>query len=198
MDVFSHAIWGRHLTYGKINWKLAAIIGMLPDLLAFIPGGIVSTMNGEGRTRVDENTVTSDFPDIAWQIYQITHSLFWSTILFLLLWFSLYFWMKKNGPNAILLPKNKIFSKEYTPFKATVYLMLPWFFHILLDIPSHTLKFFPTPFLMPISDYMIDGVPWGITGPGAWIWWLNLGALIGVGYFIWSKQRRDTDSNRHA
>ena len=112
MDVFSHAIWGRHLTYGKINWKMAAIIGMLPDLLAFIPGGIVSTMNGEGRTRVDENTVTSDFPDIAWQIYQITHSLFWSTLLFLLLWFSLYFWMKKNGPNAILLPKNKIFFKR--------------------------------------------------------------------------------------
>ena len=117
MDVFSHAIWGRHLTYGKINWKMAAIIGMLPDLLAFIPGGIVSTMNGEGRTRVDENTVTSDFPDIAWQIYQITHSLFWSTLLFLLLWFSLYFWMKKNGPNAILLQKIRFFQKNILPLK---------------------------------------------------------------------------------
>ena len=110
----------------------------------------------------------------------------------------LFFWMKKNDTNAILLSKNKIFSKEFTPFKASIYLMLPWFFNILLDIPSHTLKFFPTPFLMPISDYMIDGVPWGITGSGAWIWWLNLGALIGVGYIIWSKQSRDTDSTRHA
>ena len=38
--------------------------------------------------------------------------------------------------------------------------MLAWPFHILLDVFTHSIKFFPTPILWPISDYRFDGIPW--------------------------------------
>jgi hypothetical protein len=38
--------------------------------------------------------------------------------------------------------------------------LFAWPLHILIDIPTHTSAFFPTPFLWPLSDYRISGVSW--------------------------------------
>ena len=35
-----------------------------------------------------------------------------------------------------------------------------WGLHITLDIFTHNDAFFPTPFLWPISDAHVNGVPW--------------------------------------
>lgn len=46
--------------------------------------------------------------------------------------------------------------------------MLAWGLHILFDIPMHTLAFYPTPFLFPLSDYLFPyGVAWA--NPPLWI-----------------------------
>ena len=38
--------------------------------------------------------------------------------------------------------------------------MLAWPMHIVVDFFTHSIEFFPTPILWPISDYRFDGVPW--------------------------------------
>lgn len=36
-----------------------------------------------------------------------------------------------------------------------------WPLHILIDIPTHSRKFLPTPFLWPFSDWKFPGISWG-------------------------------------
>jgi membrane-bound metal-dependent hydrolase YbcI (DUF457 family) len=39
--------------------------------------------------------------------------------------------------------------------------MLAWPLHIIVDIPTHSTNFFPTPFLWPFFDNLrVDGIPW--------------------------------------
>jgi len=87
-----------------------------------------------------------------------------------------------------------------------VYLILgrvPWFvfgypFHILIDIPTHSADFLPTPFLWPISDYQFPGLAWstpwfmvltyvGIISGFAWLWWKKS-----------SGQKRIVHKNQHS
>ena len=110
MDVVSHAIWGRHLTHGRLNWKLAAAMAVLPDLLAFVPSTIVQLLSGKPRVNIDENSVTSDLPSIAWQMYQISHSLVWTFVLFLCIWGTLEYILKKQ--QGELLKAGKYLQNE--------------------------------------------------------------------------------------
>ena len=57
-------------------------MGVLPDLVAFVPSAIYGLIYSIKPVQVDENTVTSDLP-IAWSIYQWSHSLTIVVILFL-------------------------------------------------------------------------------------------------------------------
>ena len=52
--------------------------------------------------------------------------------------------------------------------------MLAWPFHIMLDFPFHSFKYFPTPMFWPLSDFKIDGIPWSHW----YIWWPNVAGLI--------------------
>lgn len=62
---------------------------------------------------------------------------------------------------VVFLATSALRKKWYLP-------MLGWGFHVLLDIPLHTPKFFPTPFLFPISNYTLPfGISWGT--PVVWI-----------------------------
>ena len=78
---------------------------------------------------------------------------------------------------CILFPK--IRSHEKPGYMAWIF-VLPWFFHILIDIPGHTLRFFPTPFLHPFSDMAFDGVRWSTW----WFWFPQLFALLGIWWVI--------------
>ena len=86
MDVVSHWFWGVLVTRKHVNWKVAGPMAVLPDLLAFVPSLIYSLANGIERPTVDDTTVTSDFPAIAWEMYQYTHSAVVVTLAVLLTW----------------------------------------------------------------------------------------------------------------
>jgi len=165
MDIFSHWLWSMALTRGKISWKVSGPMGVLPDLLAFVPASIYGMINGIPRTRVDADTVTSDLP-VAWEIYQWTHSL---TIVAFLYGCAYYFLKSKGHEN----PK----------YVAWIF-VLPWFFHILLDIPGHSIEFFPTPFLHPFSNFMFDGVRWSS-------WWFYFPQVALLSYIWWSILKRE-------
>ena len=144
-------------------------MGVLPDLLAFIPASIYGMIYGIPRVSVDENTVTSDLP-VAWEIYQWTHSL---TIVAFLYCCAYYFLKSKGHEN---------------PKQIAWYFVLPWFFHILLDIPGHAIEFFPTPFLHPFSDFMFDGVRWST-------WWFFFPQVIVLILVWWQILKREKNQS---
>ena len=188
MDVFSHALWGRHLTYRRVDWRLAAAMGVLPDLFAFIPSTIYRIFKGQASQKIDENTVTSDLPAIAWDLYQISHSFIWTFVLFLLIWGSLEIRLRRID-STDKLPVGKWLKTSMSPRTAALFLISPWVFHILIDIPTHTINFFPTPFLMPLSDFKVDGIAWSVW----WILTMNGIALL----VVWWLLKRD-ESQRTA
>jgi hypothetical protein len=63
--------------------------------------------------------------------------------------------------------------------------LLAWPLHILVDMPTHSSEFFPTPFLWPLSDFTINGISWGTP----WIFIPNV-VLIIVLYLAWYVRSR--------
>lgn len=138
MDIISHGLrWG--ITVGRTNKKqfwLSFVFGILPDFVAFgIPAIVmVFSIIFLGQAVPDFHTgqhITTSF-DYVHTIYTITHSLVTRAVVFGALWL--------------------IFKKPILPCFARL-------FHILLDIPTHSLAFYATPFLWPISNYRFDGIP---------------------------------------
>ena len=60
--------------------------------------------------------------------------------------------------------------------------MLAWPFHIALDFFTHSVSYFPTPILWPISNYRFDGIPWS----NPTIWFANIIGIILI--FIYRKK----------
>ncbi|MEK6890062.1 MAG: hypothetical protein AABW82_03805 [Nanoarchaeota archaeon] len=76
-----------------------------------------------------------EIPKWVYSLYNYTHSLF----VFLLIAFFVY---ALNGEIPIYL--------------------WAWPLHILIDIPTHSRKFLPTPFLWPFSDWKFPGISWSV------------------------------------
>ena len=73
-------------------------------------------------------------PPYVYSLYAVTHSLIVFSVMFLLVW---------------------------TIRRKPLWEMFAWGFHVLLDIFTHSEKFFPTPFLWPVSSYHVNGHSWG-------------------------------------
>ena len=138
MDILSHALYGG-VAFGrksKRNYLIAFLFGLGPDLLSF---GLFFMSNLFGSISGPNNGFgppdLASIPDTVYLLYDITHSLIVYLVFFALLW-----WLGKRD-----------FAK----------LTLAWPLHILVDIPTHSSAFFPTPFLWPVSDFSINGLSWG-------------------------------------
>lgn len=151
MDIFAHGLW-TGISYGALKRKtkrpinvwLATFWGVFPDFFAFtIPliyiisstiFGSASFSDFRGHTQIEP--VAHQFPmyDLANTLYNYSHSLIIFALVFII----------------VTVIRKKV-----------VWEMGGWLLHILIDIPTHSYKFFPTPFLWPISDFRIDGFSWG-------------------------------------
>lgn len=166
MDTLSHALYGGVAfgRQGRFQYWLAFFFGMAPDLFSF---GLFFLTNLLGITeRPDWSSGhPSEFaiPAYIHGLYNITHSLVVFVVVFAVVW---YFW------------------------KQPIMAMLAWPLHILIDIPTHSSEFFPTPFLWPLSDVHVDGRPWShpeIFIPNilllvtlyTWFWWKRKKAAAG-------------------
>ena len=179
MDVLSHWLWGMAVTRGKVKARVAGPMGVLPDLVAFVPASIAGAISGFQKPEIDDSTVTADFHPLSWEIYQWSHSVIIVTICCLLTWL----YLEKKGTPKLM---QDLFLSTYTPGKQALLLWTPWFFHILTDIPSHTLKFFPTPVFHPFSDLMFDGVRWSTP----WFWFTNATLLAATWILILYKEKK--------
>lgn len=120
--------------------------------------------------------------------YIIFHSskYVWLAVLFgilpdLLSWMIFTFYPYKNGfdwknPDFNLIPKwvftlygithslfviVAVFLVVFLIFKTIPIYLFAWPLHVLIDIPTHTRDFLPTPFLWPFSKWAFPGISWG-------------------------------------
>ena len=136
MDIISHGLWGG-VTLGKKkrrNFIYAFCLSILPDILG---EGIMFSLIFLGVSNMPSieqgHPNITEFPVYVQNFYNATHSLIIFLTVFALFW---------------------IITRK--PF----WLLLAWGLHIIIDIPTHSFKLFPTPFLWPISDFKINGIPW--------------------------------------
>ena len=137
MDIISHGLWGG-VAFGRKSKKLfwaSFAIGVAPDLLSFgiyMAGDALGLVSGPDWGQ--HPPAPSSIAPFVYSLYNFTHSLVIFALVFCLVWL----WLKK-------------------PFLP----LLAWGLHILVDIPSHSTAFFPTPFLWPVSDFVFNGVSCG-------------------------------------
>jgi hypothetical protein len=94
-------------------------------------------------------------------LYGITHSLIIALLFFVIVYF--------------------ITKKVY-------YFLLAWPIHILIDIPTHSREFLPTPFLWPLSNWYFPGISWGTKWFMITNWSLIIISLCAIIYYKRKKQ----------
>ncbi len=67
-----------------------------------------------------------------------------------------------------------------------LYEMLGWLLHVVIDIPTHSLRYYATRFLWPLSDFRVDGIAWWTP----WFWVATYAALAVVYFLLWRSARR--------
>lgn len=171
MDIFSHALWagavayaGKHNLEKRTKHKLHIWVGIFfsifPDLFAFgFPFAWFAWKLLSGEMSFSGLPVPGDAEpfrlagfwvfDLAQKLYLFSHSLIIFSLVFLLTW-------------RIL--------------KRPAFELLGWPLHILIDIPTHSYKFYPTPIFWPISTASLNGVEWKTP----WLFALNILLLLGV------------------
>lgn len=181
MDIFSHALWAgavykavnlKKKTGKKFNFWLAAFWGMFPDLFAFaIPFVWMFFLLISGKMHFGEwpspettEPIARSFPFsyLAQTLYSYSHSIFIFAIIFLI---------------------------AYLLFKKSAFILGGWLLHIVMDIPTHSYKFFPTPFLWPISNWKFNGISWATP----WFLILDYGLLViiyGTLFYTSRKQKK--------
>lgn len=136
MDIFSHGLWGG-IAFGRRNRKsfwLSFLFGILPDLLAFGPFVLLTFLGYYPPRNWGEPPHAEILPNYIYSVYNFTHSLVIFAVVFAFIWF---------------LRKRPMWE------------LGAWGLHILVDLPTHTTAFFPTPFLYPIADVKVNGHSWG-------------------------------------
>jgi hypothetical protein len=166
MDIFAHGLWTGAAATGanrkfhtNIRPGWAAFWGIFPDLFAFtVPLGLLLWQRAAHLAQAGPHGVPH-LP-LAWQLYQISHSLVTFSAVFGIAW---------------MIARRPVLE------------LLGWALHILIDMPTHTVRFFPTPFLWPVSSYRVSGISWA----NRWFMLVNYTALAVVYFLMWrSRQRR--------
>lgn len=166
MDIFAHTLWAnagaraantafqRKGKSIRISPGWTGFWGMFPDFFAFtIPFllGFYQLLWGTGSlSDFSHHRLSAGGFDIAAYLYQYSHSL--------VIWFGVFIvvWIIKKRPQ---------------------YELFGWALHILIDIPSHAINFYPTPFLFPISEYRF---PYGISWSNTWYMLINYTLLATI------------------
>jgi len=140
MDTLAHGLWGG-AAFGQKNhsWRWAFLLGMCPDLFSFGPF-FLTHLGDIGERWAQGHHGPPDprtIPLYVYHSYNVTHSLVVFALLMAIAW--------------------KLYGKRSWPMAA-------WGLHILCDIPTHSTRFFPTPYLWPLPTPFFNGHSWG-NGP---------------------------------
>ena len=170
MDIFSHGLWVG-AAYKAINKKLkksfnvwlAFFWGVIPDVASF---GVLFVFLAYNL--IFAGMSFSDFPRPE-QMEPIQSD----TIFIFRLVNTLY-----NITHSVIIFA-AIFGLMFLILKRPLWEMIGWLLHILIDIPTHSYQFYPTPFLWPLSGWKFNGFSWGTP----WFLIANY-AIIVIVYFL--------------
>jgi len=136
MDILSHGLWGG-IACGRRSrrdYLWAFGLSLVPDALGEgVMFGVAALAGLPLPNAGHGHPNITEFPLPLQQCYNATHSLAVFAAVFLAVW--------------------AVRRRPFLPLAA-------WALHILIDIPTHSLALFPTPFLWPFSDLKVDGIPW--------------------------------------
>ncbi|OHA10393.1 MAG: hypothetical protein A3I44_06225 [Candidatus Sungbacteria bacterium RIFCSPLOWO2_02_FULL_51_17] len=162
MDIVSHGLWGG-IVFGrkdKRTFLLSFLFGIAPDALSFGVFFIAIFLGLEASLDFsDGRPADSEVPFYVHYLYSWTHSVVVFAVAFLALW---------------ALQRRPVIE------------FLAWGLHIAVDIPTHDATFFPTPFLWPIADVSVSGIPW--IHPIVFI--PNIVALAGLYYWFFYRKNQ--------
>lgn len=178
MEILAHTLWtaaaaktanDRALKKNKkikFNLFWTSFWGIFPDLFAFAIPFIIFLWNILFNSQVFESVAISrkivDASGLSQVLYQYSHSIIIWAFVFGLVW---------------------LFSRKL-PLS-----LLGWVFHIILDIPSHSITYYATPFLFPLSNYRF---PYGISWSNKWFMIGNYTALLIVwGIILFKKHKKN-------
>jgi hypothetical protein len=169
MDIVAHGLWAaaaasgaRKKLHRKVRVGWTALFGVFPDLFAFtVPITLMvwQRLTDPAQAAVQAGGHRLPHMPLAWQLYQISHSLVVFAVVFGL---------------VCMIARRPVLE------------LLGWPLHILIDIPTHTSRFFATPFLWPISSYRASGISWG----NPWFMLCNYSALAIVYFLLWRASRQ--------
>ena len=168
MDILAHTLWTNAgaRAANKVAekrgkpWRVSlgwtTFMGVMPDLFAFTVPFVIAIYRavflGVPFVRGPQALDVGGF-DLAAYLYQFSHSVVIWALVFVLVW------VLSRRPRWELLG---------------------WLLHILIDIPSHSITFYPTPFLFPISEYRF---PYGVSWANRWYMLINYSALL----LVWGR-----------
>lgn len=135
MDIVSHGLWGA-IAFGRKNKKsfwLSFFFGIAPDLFSFGIFFIATVLGFHEWLHFGEPPQDHLIPSYVKGLYAVTHSVLVFAAAFILVWFVR---------------------------KKPLWEMAAWGLHIPFDIFTHSYQFFPTPFLWPLFDVKVNGIPW--------------------------------------
>lgn len=139
MDIASHALW-TNLAVRAVGKKQkialwAAGMGIMPDVVSFGYNFVTQALGRWNLAQIGNSfhLVKENIPDITFTLFNLSHSLvFFGAVALLVLAIRGRFWFPLWG----------------------------WGFHILVDIPTHSINFFPPPYLYPFRTPFVDGFSW--------------------------------------
>ena len=136
MDILSHGLWGA-IAFGRRNrpsFWLAFVIGLAPDLLSFGILWMAAALDMAETPDFSHGTPPeATIPQYVHHLYNFTHSLVIFLLVFLLIW---------------------AFRKR------PLWELAAWGLHVLVDVPTHSHAFFPTPVFWPFFSWNFDGWQW--------------------------------------
>ncbi|MBP7805291.1 MAG: hypothetical protein KA052_03690 [Candidatus Pacebacteria bacterium] len=171
MDIFAHTLWaavGAKGLNGALHRRASSV-----GWTAFL--GVAPDFFAFGLTFLaslpslfsGEGFHRSSLSGLPHELYNYSHSLVIWAAVFLLVW--------------------AIRKKPWLP-------LFGWALHILIDIPSHVISFYPTPFLFPLSEYRF---PYGIQWSNKWYMIINYTLLAAVWIYILIRYIRKRQAVRY-
>ncbi len=171
MDTLAHGLWAataatsaNKIIHKKLRVCWMAFWGVMPDLFSFTPAiaWVLWLMTVKGvhfsevpRLELLPPPVRDSFVifRLTNTLYCLTHSLVVFSAVFILVW-GVRWLIAQFQQSPITAPAQPWNSDLYGE-------IIGWLLHILLDIPSHSKAFYPTPFLWPLLDIKFNGFSWG-------------------------------------
>lgn len=175
MDILAHALWtgaayktAEQKTKKPFRIGLAIFWGVFPDLFAFVPGFTWLFYNlASGNFHFSDLPRPDALKPIAPPLSHLTAALY------------------NVSHSAVIF--FAIFGITLLVLRRPVWELFGWLFHILLDIPTHSYRFYPTPFLWPLFGFKFNSFSWATP----WFLIVNYAAIGGVYFFLWRKKRKD-------